>query len=383
MLTIRRRFERSILLLAISWFIALGLSAQHKNANISFEPGKLWYDTDGHPINAHAGSVQKFEDGYYYWYGQIMITGRRGSDAWVGVSCYRSKCLHRWEYLGVALSVEDHPSSLITRGCKMERPKVIYNKKHQRYIMYWHHDINGQGHKNALLGIAKSDKPDGPFEVVSISRPLAGFYPENVPASEKVNDIGRWPFNYVLDGGSLPLNADSLKIYKRDLHVGQMVRDMTLFVDDNDKAYHIYASEENSTLHIAELTDDYLGYTGRYKRCFPGRFHEAPLVFKHNGVYFLIASGCTGWLPNPGRAAYAYDILGDWIEVENPFMGKESETSFNSQPACFLKAGENLIYIGDRWNPKNPVDARYIWLPVTIKNNQPVIKWVDKWSLTD
>lgn len=31
---------------------------------------------------------------------------------------------------------------------------------------------------------------------------------------------------------------------------------MTLFVDDDGRAYHVYSSEENSTLHISELTDE-------------------------------------------------------------------------------------------------------------------------------
>ncbi len=38
-----------------------------------------------------------------------------------------------------------------------------------------------------------------------------------------------------------------------------MARDMTLFVDDDGQAYHLYASEENSTLHIRGLTDEYTG----------------------------------------------------------------------------------------------------------------------------
>lgn len=56
---------------------------------------------------------------------------------------------------------------------------------------------------------------------------------------------------------------------RRDLEGGQMSRDMTLFVDDDGKAYHIYSSEDNLTLQIAELSDDYLGHTGRYIRIFP------------------------------------------------------------------------------------------------------------------
>lgn len=56
---------------------------------------------------------------------------------------------------------------------------------------------------------------------------------------------------------------------KRDLKDGQMSRDMTLFVDDDGKAYHIYSSEDNLTLQIAELADDYLSHTGKYIRIFP------------------------------------------------------------------------------------------------------------------
>ncbi len=44
---------------------------------------------------------------------------------------------------------------------------------------------------------------------------------------------------------------------------------MTLFVDDDGKAYHIYSSEDNLTLQIAELADDYLSHTGKYIRIFP------------------------------------------------------------------------------------------------------------------
>ena len=83
----------------------------------------------------------------------------------------------------------------------------------------------------------------------------------------------------------------------RDLEGGQMSRDMTLYVDDDGKAYHIYSSEENLTLQIAELTDDYLGHSGRYIRIFPAGHNEAPTIFKHEGTYWMICSGCTGGRP--------------------------------------------------------------------------------------
>ena len=89
-----------------------------------------------------------------------------------------------------------------------------------------------------------------------------------------------------------------------DLHIfgeGQMSRDMTLYVDDDGKAYHIFSSEENLTLHIAELTGDYLHHTGRYTRVAPAGHNEAPAIFKHDGTYWMITSGCTGWAPNEAR----------------------------------------------------------------------------------
>ena len=75
-------------------------------------------------------------------------------------------------------------------------------------------------------------------------------------------------------------------ILKRDFEGGQMARDMTVYVDDDGKAYHIFASEENLTLHIAELSDDYLSHTGKYVRVAPAGQNEAPAIFK-KGTLFL------------------------------------------------------------------------------------------------
>ena len=348
-----------------------------------FQPGKIWYDTDGNPINAHSGGFLRHEN-KYYWYGQIMIPGRRGSDAWVGVSCYSSNDLYNWKYEGVALHVEDHASHQITRGCKIERPKVIYNAAYDTFVMWWHHDINGQGHRNAMVGIAVSNSAAGPYTFVRIFRPLPGVLPFNEDDRLKNSDFPERILNYTFTGGSLPEPADSLMLYKRDLHIGQMARDMTLFVDDDGKAYHLYASEENSTLHIAELSEDYLGYSGVYGRYFSGRFMEAPTIFKTQGKYYIIASGCTGWAPNEARSAWSNSIWGPWEEMGNPCTGGDSNITFNSQGTFVIPvAGKTdaFIFAADRWNPPNPIDGRYVWLPVLFEDGKIVLKWRDEWSL--
>jgi beta-xylosidase len=112
---------------------------------------------------------------------------------------------------------------------------------------------------------------------------------------------------------------------------------------------------------------------------------EAPAVFKHDGKYYLILSGCTGWAPNAGRSAVADSIWGPWTELKNPFVGKDSETSFRSQSTYVQtvpgKNGKPLhIYLGDRWRPGNAIDGRYVWLPISFEGGQPVIRWVSEWK---
>ncbi len=88
-----------------------------------------------------------------------------------------------------------------------------------------------------------------------------------------------------------------MKILSRDFEQGQMARDMNLFVDDQWDSLPSVFLKENSTLHISQLSDDFLTVSGKYARFFPNRYMEAPTIFKTNdGNYYFIGSDCTGWL---------------------------------------------------------------------------------------
>jgi hypothetical protein len=164
---------------------------------------------------------------------------------------------------------------------------------------------------------------------------------------------------------------------KRDLPTGQMSRDMTLFKDDDGKAYHIYSSEENMTLHIAELSADYCSHKGKYVRVAPGGMNEAPTIFKHNGTYWMITSGCTGWDPNAARMFSAPTIWGPWTQHENPCVGENSEITFGAQGTFVLPVKgrkDAFLFMADIWRPKCPSDSRYLWLPITFTpEGKPVL----------
>jgi len=350
----------------------------------TFLPGQIWSDNNGLHINAHGGGML-FHDGKYFWYGEHKIEGKAGNKAHVGVHVYSSKDLYNWRDGGIALKVEDDPQSDITKGCVLERPKVIYNQRTGKFVMWFHLELKGMGYDAARSGVAISDRPQGPFTFLRSFRPNAGYWPENVQDYHKLPVPDTIQDKYCGGKGCLPAHVDSVNILGRDFEAGQMARDMNLFVDDDGKAYHIYSSEENSTTHISLLTDDYTDYSGSYVRLFPNRYMEAPAVFKTSGgQYFFIGSDCTGWAPNAARSATADKIFGPWKELGNPCAGEDADLTFHSQSTYIIPVQgrkDAFIYMGDRWNPENAIDGRYIWLPVWIENGRPVIRWYDEWDL--
>lgn len=89
--------------------------------------GKIWPDNHQVHINAHGGGIL-YDNGTYYWFGEHKTEGETGNVANVGVHCYSSDNLYHWNDCGIALSVIENDSEhIISKGCILERPKVIYN----------------------------------------------------------------------------------------------------------------------------------------------------------------------------------------------------------------------------------------------------------------
>ncbi len=361
----------SLLLLALGVFSTLSApsaSGEESGAVTKIHPGEIWPDTDGKPINAHGGGIL-FHEGTYYWYGEIKEGKTYLPDvnqSWggtrvdvVGVSCYSSTDLLNWKYCGNVLPAV--PGTDLDPKQVLERPKCIYNAKTNKFVLWFHSDT--VDYAAAKAGVATSDRPTGPFAYQGSFRPHANQWPINITEEQKK------------DGNSQLV---------KDFSAGQMVRDLTVFVDDDQKAYLIAASEGNPTLQISELTADYLKTTGKYTRVFAGRSMEAPAVFKRGGKYYLIASGCTAWAPNAARSATADSIWGPWTELGNPCQGEKAETTFDTQGTFVLPiAGkpDRLIFLADRWNKDNLADSRYVWLPIGFSpGGKPEIRWISQWS---
>lgn len=379
-MTIRKMKLKRIL--GLAFFLCAMVAAVEAQALDEIRPGQEWPDRKGEHINAHGGGLL-FHEGKYYWYGENRPA--RGFTTEVGVEVYSSSDLMNWEDEGVALAVSEEAGHDIERGCIMERPKVVRNPKTGKFVMLFHLELKGQGYAAARVGFAESDSPVGPFRFIRSLRPNAGKWPVDFSRRDirkakklKESDYKEW---------WTPEWREAIReglLLARDVPGGQMSRDMTVYVDDDGKAYHIYSAEENLTLNIAELTDDYLDYTGRYVRVAPGGQNEAPAIFKRDGVYWMITSGCTGWAPNEARMFKATSLWGPWEQLPSPFVGKDAKKSFHTQGTYIFKVEgteDGFVFMADRWNPRSLKNSRHIWLPIDFEaDSTPVIRWVDGWS---
>lgn len=299
-----------------------------------FHPGQVWNDAAGQPINAHGGCVV-YNDGTYYLFGEDR-TGELSN----GVSCYKSKDMYNWTRVGLALKTAGSPSSDdndIAKGRTLERPKVLYNKKTGKWVM-WAHWERGSDYGAAKVCVAVSDKIEGPYKLYKTFRPN---------------------------------HHDS--------------RDQTVFQDENGDAYQFCATDMNTNINIAQLTSDYLDVTNKETKILNGQRTEAPAIFRVGDKYYGLFSHCTGWDPNPGIKAYSDKILGTWHVDGNFAVDKGKDLTYQSQSAYVFKVPgkENaFIYVGDKWNSNDVGASLQIWLPISMRSGYPTVRWYDKWDLS-
>jgi len=314
-----------------------------------------WLDTSGNLINAHDGGIL-FADGKYHWYGMALrplpvsngLDG--GQKTTAGVVMYSSSDLYNWSYEGVVLACSTDPANPLYGPMRFERPKIVYNGATKQYVM-WFHYVGYPGDHGTRIGSGDA----------------------GVAVSSKINGP------YAFKGYSRPIDADGV------------VRDFTLFQDDDGAAYFIYDRDVRQpgpgfgrVLHIVKLNGDYLGFSSNFYKIANAASREAPVMVKHGGFYYMITSAETGWKNNAANYYRSEKIMGPYTELGNPAAGPDSDLTFNAQGTfAFPVQGrkDEVLFMAERHITARMTDSSYLFLPIRFTSASTlVVPYLAAWS---
>lgn|GEM_PF-881885 len=132
---------------------------------------------------------------------------------------------------------------------------------------------------------------------------------------------------------------------------GNQSRDLNFFEDDDGSGYLISSSDNNETMKLYKLNDDWTNVLSATE--FPAvtilknEHREAPSMIKKDGWYYLFTSEAAGWYPSQGKYISAQSIEG-LADASPRLIGNTS--TFGAQSGGIVKIGDNYVMMGNRWS---------------------------------
>lgn len=329
MITVGKIYERSIG--AYAALILLVLVAAFPRAvswarESIIRPETTWLDEEGHPIDAHGGSVV-FWQGTYYWFGEARALDQDSQQRFV--NCYASSDLVHWTFRKTVVALSD-PESL-GKNWVLERPKVFVSPA-GKFVMYAH--LDDSSYKVAQVAVFVSDTIDGEYRYQRSFRPL-----------------------------------------------GKESRDIGQFVDDDGAGYLIFESRPSHGFFIAALSADLMDVS-REVSFLPMALEGGALV-RSEGKYYVVGSQLTGWAPNPNLYAVADSLAGPWSRFRD--VAASETNTYGAQSAFLLnvhgKEADSVIFIGDIWKPQALPTSTYLWMPLEIHGRDLQLPRPQPWAI--
>jgi hypothetical protein len=314
------------------WFAIILLNCTATWAADAIKPGELWLDNRGQHIQAHGGGLIQ-SGGTYFWFGEDR--SRENPPDRRCVSCYASTNLVDWTFRNQVLKLANPEK--FGDGWILERPKVFYNGRTRKFVMYMH--IDGAwpgeafGYNLARVGVAVSDTVDGDYQYLRSFRPF----------DHESRDLGQ-------------------------------------FIDDDGTAYLISEDRPNG-FHIYQLSDDYL--TLARDVCLVPAHLEGGGLVHYGDLYYCVGSHLTGWGPNPNVYATAKSLAGPWSDFKD--IAPREKRTYGSQSTMLLKISgtktNTVIFMADIWKPQAQWDSRYLWMPLEIGDGKLWLPEPKPWAV--
>ena len=169
---------------------------------------------------------------------------------------------------------------------KMEGNAFRYNPKTGKVVLSSHYE-DGNGYTAAKIYLAQIT-PKGKLEVGTMERPL-----------------------------------------------GHDSRDQSLFIDDDNTAYLLSATNTNSDINIYKLDASWTKPVELVNTICKGLHRETPAIIKKDGEYYFFSSKASGWYPSQTMYTSTTDLAGEWTPIRE--IG--NNTTFDAQFNRISKVG--------------------------------------------
>ena len=304
-----------------------------KSSSVTISNTRPRTDTTGNIVDCHDGCLQRFGERFYL-YGTCYGT----TDGFTKANryrCYSSADLVTWTLEGNLLK---NPGEGVHY-----RPYVVYHAAARRYVCWynWYETLwEGQ------YGVAISDTPAGPFEVVERNAKVRHGKPG----------------------------------------------DLSLFVNHDGTAYLIHTSiAEGHAIAIERLKDDYLGSTLEGSDDL-ARGCEAPAMFRRADTYYALFDKCCCFCTQGSGAQVhmARSPLGPYKFAGNINRDAADKPIVAAQQTYVARLpgadGPMYVWMGDRWGSRpdgvKGHDFQFWSEPLTFRADGSIepLRWVDEWE---
>lgn len=118
-----------------------------------------------------------------------------------------------------------------------------------------------------------------------------------------------------------------IRIGTADRPLGYDSRDQSLFIDSDNTAYLLSATNMNQDINIYRLDESWTHPVELCNTICKGERRETPFITKVDGKYFFFSSEASGWYPSQTKYCSASDISGEWT----PLREIGNNTTFDAQ----------------------------------------------------
>jgi len=237
-----------------------------------------------YPSSMPDPTVMRASDGYFYLYATEDVRN---------TPILRSSDLVTWNLTGTAFTAETRPSFEPKGG--VWAPDINYING--KYVLFHSMSVWG-GEWTCGIGVAVSDKPEGPF-------------------------------------------TDKGKLFRSN-EIGVQNSIDPFYMEDGGKKYLFWGSFHG--IYAIELSDDGLSLkTGKEKRLVAGTAYEGTLIHKKDGYYYLFAS--TGTCCEGIKSTYT-TVVGRSENLFGPYLNKTGQSMSDNNHEILIHGSDRFVGTG-------------------------------------